>query len=212
MKTEKLLDIIKAKDIVIPSHLFKIYKKLNITEKELIFISYIINSDKSFDPESLSREFNWDLIEIMEVVSNLSEKKLLDLTVKKQDGKLKECFDLNNLYEKVLLNIIDEETEEIVEDNSKIYNLIETEFGRPLSPIECETISGWLNSNISEELIKEALKEAVLSGVNKLKYIDAILFDWTKKGYKKVSDIKKKKRKEKKQEELFEYDWLDEKV
>ena len=95
---------------------------------------------------------------------------------------------------------------------SKIYNIIEAELGRTLSPIEYETIGEWLESNISEELIKEALKEAVLNGVGNLKYIDKILHEWTKKGYKKASDIKKRKKYEEIQEDLFDYDWLDEDV
>lgn len=212
MKTDKLLELIKDYNIVIPSPLFKVYKKLNISEKELIFISYITNNDKAFNPEGLSLKLGWEIKEIMEVTSSLSEKKLLDINVDKKNGKIKEYIDLSNLYEKILLELIDENDEEIKEDNSKIYNIIETELGRTLSPIECETIKEWLNSNISEELIKEALKEAVLNGVSNLKYIDKILFEWTKKGYKKASDVRKKKTKEKKGEVLFEYDWLDENV
>ena len=92
----------------------------------------------------------------------------------------------------------------------EIYTVIETELGRTLSPIEYETISGWLSANIGEDLIKEALKEAVLNGVGNLKYIDKILYDWTKKGYKKASDVKRKKRSIDENVELFEYDWLDE--
>jgi DNA replication protein len=102
------------------------------------------------------------------------------------------------------------EQEEENVNNSGIYNTIEEEFGRTLSPIEYETISGWLNAKIDESLIKEALKEAVLNGVNNLKYIDKILYEWTKKGYKKSSDVKKRPKKEPEEIELFSYDWLDE--
>ena len=100
-----------------------------------------------------------------------------------------------------------------MEDEDKeteIYSVIETELGRTLSPIEYETIGGWINANISEELIKEALKEAVLNGVGNLKYIDKILYEWTKKGYKKAGDVRRKKRVKEEDVELFDYDWLDE--
>ena len=136
-------------------------------------------------------------------------KNIVDLQVKKENKKMKEYLSLEVLYEKVLLETI-ENIEEKEETNSKIYETIEKELGRTLSPIEYETISGWLNSNITEEMIKEALKEAVLNGVRNLKYIDKILYDWNKKGYKKPSDIKRKPKKEELQEDLFEYDWLDE--
>lgn len=210
MKSDRLLEIIKGQNITIPHSLFKIYKELSITEKELIFIAYVMGTDKLFDPESLSKNLNWDMTEILETISNLSEKNYLNITVKNQDGQMKEYIDLDNLFEIILLDIIDEKEEVKVETTSKIYNVIEAELGRTLSPIENETIREWLNSNISEELIKEALKEAVLNGVSNLKYIDKILFEWTKKGYKKASDVRKKKRKQPQSEDLFEYNWLDE--
>ena len=43
-----------------------------------------------------------------------------------------------------------------------------------------------------------------------LKYIDKILYEWTKKGYRKASDVRRKKRVKEEDVELFDYDWLDE--
>ena len=55
-------------------------------------------------------------------------------------------------------------------------------------------------------MIKDALKEAVLNGVNNLKYIDKILFEWKKKGYKKVNN----KKEDESLVSLPDYNWLDE--
>ena len=210
MKTEKLKDIIKSNDLVIPNVLLSSYKKLNLNEKELILLSYLIsfNDFVSFDPISFSNYLNIKQEDILESISNLSEKKCIDIVVKKENGKMKEYIDINPLYDKLVFYIIDDEDK--TDNNSKIYNAIESEFGRTLSPIEYETISGWLDSNINEDLIKEALKEAVLNGVNNLKYIDKILYEWGKKGYKTPKDVKKKKaKKESDNPILFDYDWLD---
>ena len=92
---------------------------------------------------------------------------------------------------------------------SYIFSKIEEEFGRTLSPIEYETIKRWLDSNMKEELIVEALKEAVLNGVYNIKYIDKILYDWGKKGYINASDVKKKKEVSEEEVKVFSYDWLD---
>ena len=86
----------------------------------------------------------------------------------------------------------------------------EKEFGRTLSPVEYETISKWIESNIPLELIEAALKEAILSGVNSIRYIDKILFEWNKKGYKTPSDIINKSKKDEYIEEIYDYDWLNE--
>ena len=96
------------------------------------------------------------------------------------------------------------------DNSSDIYSKFEKEFGRTLSPVEYETISKWIESNIPLELIEAALKEAILSGVNSIRYIDKILFEWNKKGYKTSSDIINKSKKDEYIEEIYDYDWLNE--
>ena len=61
----------------------------------------------------------------------------------------------------------------------------------------------------------EALKEAIYNGVSSLKYIETILYNWRKKGYKtkaEVRDAKNKyyesKKEQKEEKEIFYYDWL----
>lgn len=211
MKSKKLIEVIKSKDLVIPSILLMNYKDLKLNERELLFLSVLMSYEDliCFDPVHFSKILGCEVNDIIELMSGLCTKKYINLVVKNENGKIKEYLDISYLYEKLTSLIIDSEEEIKDADNSKIYNVIETELGRTLSPIEYETIAGWLNANISEELIKEALKEAVLNGVGNLKYIDKILYDWTKKGYKKASDVRKKK-KVTEEVELFEYDWLDE--
>lgn len=56
-----------------------------------------------------------------------------------------------------------------------------------------------------------ALKEAVYNGAVSLRYIDRILYDWTKKGIKTEADVNLEKQKFKKKKEtpdIFNYDWL----
>lgn len=60
-----------------------------------------------------------------------------------------------------------------------IFTAFEQEFARPLSPIECETITSWLDEDQhSKELILAALKEAVFAGKLHFRYIDRILLEW----------------------------------
>ena len=212
MKTKNILDIMKTNNIVIPSYLLKTYKKLNISEKELIFLSYLItfNDKVLFDINKFSISTVLSIPEIMELIDSLTSKSIITMvTDKKETGMIREYLDISSLYDKIIVMILNEsETES--KEISTIYDVIEKEFGRCLSPIEYETIKGWLDSNISEDLIKEALKEAILNGVNNLKYIDRILYEWNKKGYKKPSDVIKKKQVKEEKIDLFDYDWLDE--
>ena len=76
--------------------------------------------------------------------------------------------------------------------------------------MEYNIIGEWLDGNYTEEIIEEALKEAIYNGVTNLKYIDKILSEWRKKGIKEKSDIKTKNKPKKTKKEVFEYDWLNE--
>ena len=206
MKTDNIKSLLKQKDLIIPGYLLKNSKELKLTFKELVFLSIVINEsdDYLFDAPYLSSRLNLKVTEVMEIVASLSDKKLIEIKVEKVNNEMKEVINIDTIYSKLLLESIEEEDN----SNSKIYTIMEQELGRTLSPIEYETIGEWLNSGISEELIKGALKEAVLNGVSNLKYIDKILHEWTKKGYKTLADVKKKAKKAS-EEDIFEYDWLD---
>lgn len=206
MKSNNLLNLLQGKNIVVPYYLIKYYKLLGLNEQELIFLSFLMShEDKAiFDIIDIQKRLNLETNQVMNLVGVLTDRKLIEMIVEKNDkGIMQEYLTTDLLYKKLLMLILGEEPEEVT---SNTYELIEKEFGRTLSPIEYETIKKWLDSNIGEDLIKEALREAVLNGVNNLKYIDKILYEWAKKGYKKPSDIKKKKVEE--EVNLFDYDWL----
>ena len=63
MKEEKLIDILKNGNIVIPLYLFKNYKKLTKDMNSFIFLMYLYNiGDKFlFDPSKFSEDLNISL-------------------------------------------------------------------------------------------------------------------------------------------------------
>ncbi|MBD2869705.1 DnaD domain protein [Paenibacillus sp. IB182493] len=68
-----------------------------------------------------------------------------------------------------------------VSASTDLFSVFEQEFGRLLSPMECETIVAWLDQDrYTEEIILFALKEAVFAGKLSLRYIDRILFEWSR--------------------------------
>ena len=143
----------------------------------------------------------------------LNEKKIISITVEKNsDGKSAEFISLDLLYSKIMGLIVDKKNENKNLDNSDLFSVFESEFGRTISPMECQVIKGWVDDNFSHELILEALKEAIYNGANSLRYIETVLYTWRKKGYKTKQDViasKDKMRESKKEEkEVFYYDWL----
>ena len=210
MNKLKLNTLIKEKKIVIPLYVLRMYKEFNLSIDELVLLIYLYDQDgATFDPNIVAKNLSIDLMEVMEIVSNLSDKGLINVITKKNEkGVMEEAFDLSLLYEKITSKIIGELNEK-EENDLNIHNLIEDEFGRRLTPLENEMIEDWENNNYDKELIREAVKEASINGVSNLRYIDKILYEWNKKGYKKPQDIKKKEERNDKVE-IFNCDWLNE--
>lgn len=79
-----------------------------------------------------------------------------------------------------------------------MYQLFEQEFGRPLSSIEFQRIGQWLEEDhYQPEILKLALREAVLNQAYSFNYVDRILLSWKEKStYKTTSGRRPKRRKQ----------------
>ena len=204
----KVIDLIKNEPFYVPNILLKNYRKLNITDSELIVLIYLINTDISFNPKQIAKDLNFDLNEVMNIITSLTEKNILKIDIINKKVR-EEIINLEELYKKLGFIVVNDE---IKEKTNNIFDVFEKEFGRTLSPMDYEIISEW-QKNYHDELILLALKEAVFNGVNNLRYIDKILIDWNKKGIKNEQDIindRKKYQNKKQNKKLYEYDWLNE--
>lgn len=73
---------------------------------------------------------------------------------------------------------------------NSIVQAFEQEFGRPLTPMECDQIKSWYKDDgYSEELILEALKRAVLRGVLNFTYVNRILAHWAKNNLRTAWEV-----------------------
>ncbi len=215
---EKILNLMMEKPIVIPRMIFNNYKRLNITEEELIVLIFIMDLGNkiSYNPDIFVKEINMEKFKVMEIINSLSEKKLITVTVEKnKNNKSEEFISLDLLYSKIL-NLFKEQKDNNI-NNTDIFSIFEAEFGRTISPMEYEIIKGWINDRFSYEIIIEALKEAIYNNVTSLSYIDKILYDWNRKGLKTKEDVVKYKNNyrnnnyniKNNSEKLFDYNWLD---
>ena len=207
---DKVVNLLKDKDFTIPKLLLKNYKKLNISESELIILIFLINNSE-YNPKEIASIMDIKLPLLLEMISQLESKGILKIELKNINGINTEVCNLDNLYEKLSLLVIKKEE---AKDNKSIFDVFETELGRTLSPIEYELVGEWLNDN-TEEILKLALREATYNGVSNFRYIDRIIHEWKKKGIKTRDDVIKnneefRKNKSLKKQELFDYDWLNE--
>ena len=221
MTGSKLVSIFKEGHLVIPLYLLQSYKKFNIELNDLIFLMYLYNlGDGSiFNPGKFANDLGCELADVMVAIGTLTEKKLVRVEVVKNDkGLMEEVILLDDFYNKLSLLVMDDVNKTSKSSSSNIFEIVEREFGRTLSPIEYEIIKAWLDGGMNEDLIKEAIKEATFNGVSNLRYIDKILYEWGKLGIKTVADVEanRKKRNNKTKDttddvdmDIVDWNWFD---
>lgn len=209
---EKVEDLLKSGNYIIPKLLINNFRDINLSAQQTLLLIYLINNDKLFNPKKISEDLSWSLNEILEEINDLTSKGLLTIDLVKNNNIHEEYINLDSLYSKLAFLIVNGKPKSV--DNKNLFDSFEEEFGRTLSPMEYEIINSWKDSDFSDELIFCALKEAIFNGVSNLRYIDKILYEWRKKGYATKADVEKGKKAFKKKDtpnqEVFEYDWLNE--
>lgn len=211
-----LISYLKEKNIVIPMYLYRMRDKFSLSLDEFFFLMYLFHQGEKilFNLPLMASDFGLDVKKIMGYISVLQEKKLINIEVLKNDKNIiEEYISLSPFFDKLTIILKEEvNNKNSNESTEDVFELIENCFGRSLNSIEREIIKAWFEHNYTEELIKEAVKEAALNGVHNIKYIDRILYEWNKKGFKNKNDVDKNKenfRRAKEKVEVFDCDWLD---
>ncbi len=205
-------NILKEKNYILPSFILPVIYKYNLMINECLLLIYFLNGNLVFDVLNIENDLKMEESDVLEAFNGLLKSKLIFLETKKNDqGKLEELVNLDYLYNEVLAFYQKEEKEEI---NQDIFSIFETEFGRTISSMEYEIIRAWLEKGFTEELILGALREAVYNGVSNLRYIDKILHEWQRKGYKNMTDVNNHNSKTNTVnnndiQDLLDYNWFD---
>ena len=72
----------------------------------------------------------------------------------------------------------------------------EEQFGRTLSPVECELIMNW-REWFSDEVINYAIDKSIKNGARALSYTEAIINSWHDKGFKTLHECELEKKEDK---------------
>ncbi|MEH7093434.1 DnaD domain-containing protein [Neobacillus vireti] len=192
-------------NITIPTLLFSEYRNLNLNETELVLllniITFIEKGNEFPTPEELSGLMTVSIAECHDMLRRLIQRGFIEIIDQySNEGIRFEKYSVKPLWEKLvdqfLLN--DQVTRQTEQKNEEtdVYTCFEKEFGRPLSPFECESLGMWMDDDHHDPIIiKAALREAVMSGKLNFRYIDRILFEWKKNGIKTIEQAKNHGRK-----------------
>ena len=196
-------------NFIIPGYLIKYISKLDLNLNEFVMLLYFLNNKEKliFDPKKISDALYLNQNSVLETINNLQEKGYISIEISKENKIIEEYISLDMFFAKINSFLVDNEKNN---NSNDIYSKIEKEFGRTLSPVEYETISKWIEGNVPIDLIESALRESILNNAPSIRYIDKILFEWNKKGYKSSNEITYKKQLDDDVEEMYDYDWLNE--
>ena len=198
-----LRNIFTSRDFVINSNIVKCISSIDITLEEFLLVLYFINISSLLNTDDIKEKLGFDDEKIFNTFTSLINKKYIEMVVTNNNGEVIEQIKLDPLYDRLALN---KKTENV--DSKDIYAMFESELGRTLSSFEYEMINKWIEKGVEEETIKNALKEAVVNNVRNFKYIDKIIYEWTKKGIK--NKIKDDNKKDTHEDDILDFEWFDE--
>ena len=195
------LDAFKSGNLVLPSDLLLNYNQLFSSSDDFLIwqFFYLQNTTAlgELSPSQIAEKIGKEVTEVNQAISRLTDKGLLQYRTIELNGEIEVIFDatlalerLDQLFEKQAPN-------QVKSAQNDLKSLVETfqqELGRLLSPFEIEDLEKSLKEDgTSADLIKEALREAVLNGKPNWKYIQAILRNWRHEGIKSVAQVEAKR-------------------
>lgn len=161
------------------------YYKIGLDEVDAIIIiklKYLLDRQITFiHPKKLSNMLSISPQTTTKRLNTLIDKGFVNIElVKNGNGKETESFNLDYVIEQIIKADFEDKIHEASDQNknieSRLVSLFETEFRKPLSVLDIQTITKWLNEdNYSFEQIKNALFEASKNRKLSIRYVDKIL-------------------------------------
>ena len=195
------LDAFKSGNLVLPSALLLNYNQLFSSSDDFLVwqFFYLQNTTAlgELSPSQIAEKIGKQVTEVNQAISRLTDKGLLQYRTIELNGEIEVIFDATLALERLDQLFVKQETSQVQSTPNDLKSLVETfqqELGRLLSPFEIEDLEKSLKEDgTSADLIKEALREAVLNGKPNWKYIQAILRNWRHEGIKSVAQVEAKR-------------------
>ena len=79
-------------------------KTLNLNMNEFLLLLYFMNFSNTLDLEDINDKVSLTNEEVLETYSLLLSKSLIEVKMEKVNGKVQEIIELDNFYNKLILN------------------------------------------------------------------------------------------------------------
>ncbi len=171
------------------------YSKLSLSENELVtclMIKHLSDQGNSFvNADMLALKMNLGTKEINEIMASLmkkgyltydhDEENKLTVSLAPLENKVKKEFAFSLAREQN--NSLNKEREE---EMQKIVSVFEDKLARTLTPLEISTINDWLDNGYDQDMIRNALLDALNAGKKNIRAVNKILIN-----RRKQDDIQK---------------------
>lgn len=179
--------------------LLEFYKTLNIQEREVVtilMIEHLLKQGNDFiTSDLLALKMKYDIKEIDASLSILFTKGYLEY--KEVNNELHTSLDslkksLFKTFEKTIFTEEEISKNEIIEEKRKIiFDAFITSFNRNLSPIEISRIDSWIEQDVDQTIILDALKDASNREKLSVMYIDRLIVNKLKEEDRDGNRLKK---------------------
>ena len=205
--TEDSIKILILKNYLIPFKsgvvVITDWKRNNYLDKNKVKETIYIDEKSQLDFDSKTEKYTLKNNDINESLTKV-KPKLNESLPRIEENRVEEYRvvenSITNNYSTIDSNVDNVTNAEIVSDeiitNKKemnieilqsVCNILEKEFGRPITPMETEIIKTW---DYSMEIIKLAIAESISNGIFYIKYIDKILYYWKRANVRTVAEAK----------------------
>lgn len=209
-----MVHLLKQGSVSLPVLLIKEYKRLGLTEAEVMLLIHLFmfqeKENKTFPTVAeLEERMNLTQDQIVGLIQHLVTGGFLRIEDEVNEyGLRSESYNLWPLFQQLVSSFIEreqKETEQGTEIYQQVFQLFEQEFGRALSPMECQMLAQWIDEDgYSQELIEAALREAVFCSKLNFRYIDKILFEWQKNNIRTLDEAAEYSRKFRQKGSLYQ--------
>ena len=179
--------------------LLEFYKTLNIQEREVVIIlmiEHLLKQGNDFiTSDLLALKMKYDIKEIDASLSILFTKGYLEY--KEVNNELHTSLDslkksLFKTFEKTIFTEEEISKNEIIEEKRKIiFDAFMTSLNRNLSPIEISRIDSWIEQDLDQTIILDALKDASNREKLSVMYIDRLIVNKLKEEDRDGNRLKK---------------------
>ncbi len=178
------------------------YKKLGLSENELVVILVIDRlleqGNTFFTSQDLAMKMSLSAPEIDKIMAGLFQRNLI--TLESMGGE--SSWSIDNVKKQVRAEFVkqfslEQDTamnKELEARRASLLKFFEEKMGKTLSPLEKDSLNGWINADFTDEEIKDALIDAKQQGKTSIRAVDKILRnrrreeDIIKEGASGVSD------------------------